>query len=52
MEANMAKHKFTTTIDSELLEEIKIQAIKEKRSVSDMLEEMIRKYLEDIKTEK
>ena len=34
------------------MEEIKIQAIREKRSVSDMLEEMIRKYLEDIKTEK
>ena len=49
---DMAKQKFTTTIDSELLEEIKIQAIREKRSVSDMLEEMIRKYLEDIKTEK
>lgn len=48
----MSKQKFTTTIDSELLEEIKIQAIKEKRSVSDMLEEMIRKYLEDIKTER
>ena len=48
----MAKQKFTTTIDSELLEEIKIQAIREKRSVSDMLEEMIRRYLEDIKTEK
>lgn len=48
----MAKQKFTTTIDSELLEKIKIQAIREKRSVSDMLEEMIRKYLEDIKTER
>lgn len=48
----MSKQKFTTTIDSELLEEIKIQSIREKRSVSDMLEEMIRKYLEDIKTEK
>ena len=50
--AEMAKQKFTTTIDSKLLEEIKIQAIREKRSVSDMLEEMIRRYLEDIKTEK
>ena len=50
--AEMAKQKFTTTIDSELLEEIKIQAIREKRSVSDMLEEMIRRYLENIKTEK
>lgn len=43
----MAKQKFTTTIDSELLEKIKIQAIKEKRSVSDLLEELIRKYLDD-----
>ena len=48
MEANMAKHKFTTTIDSEVLEEIKIQAIREKRSVSDILEEVIKKYLDDI----
>ena len=48
----MAKQKFTTTIDSELLEKIKIQAIREKRSVSDMLEEMIRKYLEDIQPER
>lgn len=43
----MAKQKFTTTIDSELLEQIKIQAIKEKRSVSDLLEELIRKYLDN-----
>ncbi len=43
----MAKQKFTTTIDTELLEKIKIQAIKEKRSVSDLLEELIKKYLED-----
>lgn len=41
----MAKQKFTTTIDTELLERIKIQAIKEKRSVSDLLEELIKKYL-------
>lgn len=43
----MPKQKFTTTIDSELLEKIKIQAIKEKRSVSDLLEELITKYLEE-----
>lgn len=48
----MKKKKFTTTINSELLEKIKIQAIREKRSVSDMLEEMIKKYLDNIKTEK
>lgn len=43
----MNKRKFTTTVDTELLEKIKIQAIKEKRSVSDLLEELIRRYLAD-----
>lgn len=41
----MAKQKFTTTVDGELLERIKIQAIKEKRSVSDLLEQLISEYL-------
>lgn len=41
----MPKQKFTTTLDSKLLEEIKIQAIKEKRSVSEILEEIIKIYL-------
>lgn len=44
----MAKQKFTTTIDGELLEKVKIQAIKEKRSVSDILEELIKKYLSTV----
>lgn len=44
----MAKQKFTTTVDSDILEQVKIQAIKEKRSVSDLLEELIKKYLEEI----
>lgn len=43
----MKKVKFTTTVDAKLLEEIKIQAVKEKRSVSDILNEMIKKYLEE-----
>ena len=47
----MAKQKFTTTIDSELLKKIKIQSIKEKRSVSDLLEKLITKYLEEIAAE-
>lgn len=47
----MAKQKFTTTIDTELLEKIKIQSIKEKRSVSDLLEELITKYLEETAAE-
>ena len=42
----MAKVKFTTTVDVELLEKIKIQSIKEKRSVSEILEELITEYLE------
>ena len=44
-EVAMPKQKFTTTLDSKLLEEIKIQAIKEKRSVSEILEEIIKIYL-------
>lgn len=42
---NVAKKKFTTTVDEELLEQIKIQAIKEKRSVADLLEELIKNYI-------
>lgn len=44
----MSKVKFTTTIDSVLLQEIKIQAIKENRSVSDILEELLKDYLSKI----
>lgn len=44
----MAKKKFTTTLEEDLLEKIKIQAIREKRSVSDLLEELIRAYLKKI----
>lgn len=44
----MAKKKFTTTLEETLLEKIKIQAIKEKRSVSDLLEELIMAYLEKV----
>lgn len=41
----MKKVKFTTTIDQKLLEKIKIQAIKEHRSVSEILEQLISQYL-------
>lgn len=44
----MAKKKFTTTVDEELLEKIKIQSIKEKRSVSKLLEELIKDYFNRI----
>lgn len=41
----MPRQKFTTTIDSVLLERIKIQAIKEKCSVATLLERLINEYL-------
>ena len=41
----MKKIKFTTTIEQELLERIKIQAIKEHCSVSEILERLITQYL-------
>lgn len=45
----MSKVKFTTTIDEQLLEEIKILAVKEKCSVSAILEKLIREYIERAK---
>lgn len=45
----MGKVKFTTTIDESLLEQIKILAIKEKCSVSAILEKLIKEYLEKSK---
>ena len=45
----MGKIKFTTTIDEQLLEEIKILAVKEKCSVSAILEKLIREYIERVK---
>jgi hypothetical protein len=42
----VSKQKFTTTIDSNLLEKIKIQAVKERCSVSDILEKLISAYLD------
>lgn len=44
----MGKRKFTTTIEEELLERIKIQSILEKRSVSSLLEEIAKVYLEKL----
>lgn len=44
----MKKIKFTTTIEQELLERIKIQAIKEHCSVSEILERLITQYLSTI----
>lgn len=43
----MKKIKFTTTISEKLLKEIKIQAIKENKSVSEILEILIIQYLKE-----
>lgn len=43
----MEKVKFTTTIRKDLLNEIKIQAIREGKSVSEILEGLISAYLVD-----
>ena len=44
----MTKQKFTATMDDEVLERIKIQAIKEKTSVSALIEKIVRAYLEQV----
>lgn len=43
----MGKVKFTTTISQTIIDKLKIQAIKEHRSVSSILEELILKYLNE-----
>ena len=42
------KYKFTASLNKELVDELKIQAIKEHRSVSIILEQLITDYLNDI----
>jgi hypothetical protein len=41
----MARRKFTLSIDSDLIEKIKIQAVREKRDVSDITEDLYGEYL-------
>lgn len=43
--ANPKPH-YTAYIDSDILKHLKIRAVEEKRSVSDLLEELIKKYLD------
>jgi len=45
-----ARERFTTTLDSELLQEIKILAIRNRHSTNDLLEEAIHDILEKYKT--
>jgi len=46
-----ARERFTTTLDSELLQEIKILAIRKKQSTNDLLEEAIADLLAKNKDE-
>lgn len=41
--------KFTTTLDEEIVQELKIRAIKEKTDVSKIIEKLVQKYLEENK---
>ncbi len=43
----MKKTKFTTMIENDVLLNIKIQALKEGRSVSDILNDLIKEYLKE-----
>jgi hypothetical protein len=46
----MARRAFNLKIDSDIATEMKIQAIREDRTVSEIAEELFRKYLEVKKT--
>ena len=46
------KTKLTLTVDPGLLEKIKIQAVRDKRSVSNITEELWREYLKRSKVQK
>lgn len=43
----MARKKFTTNLDEKVIEDIKIQAIKEGTHVSKIIEKLLIKYMED-----
>lgn len=44
----MEKVKLTTYLSAELIERIKIQAVKEKRSVASILEQLVKEYLDKV----
>lgn len=41
------KKKFTTTLDSELIKKAKIKAIEQNISVAELIERLLKKYLND-----
>jgi hypothetical protein len=46
------KQKITLTLNDKLIEEMKIQAVREKRSVSEITEVMLQEYLNRLKNKK
>ncbi|WP_169790580.1 hypothetical protein [Secundilactobacillus collinoides] len=42
----MGKKKFTTTLDSELIKQLKIRAVEENTSVASLLEGLVKEYLQ------
>lgn len=48
----MTKTKLTLTVDDDLFEKIKIQAVKDRRSLSNITEELYREYLKRARDKK
>jgi len=48
----MARKKLTLSVDEQLTESMKIQAVREKRDVSDIVEQLFREYLKRVKGQK
>lgn len=48
----MDKQKLTLSVDATLIEQIKIQAVRDKKTVSEITEEMYREYLRRSRTKK
>lgn len=43
----IVRKKFTTSLDEQIIQKLKIQAVKESTNVSKILEKLIRNYLSD-----
>ena len=48
----MARKKLTLSVEEQLTEAMKIQAVREKRDVSDIVEQLFREYLKRVKGQK
>jgi len=48
----MAKTKLTLNVDDDLIQQMKIQAVRDKRSLSDITEELYREFLKRTKVKK